>query len=299
MSVKLKGIDISNWQKGISFDAIEKAGVEFIIMRAGCGTNKDRSVNTFVSECNNRDIPYGFYWYSYAKSVDEAKKEAAKCINVIKEYSKPAYPVFFDIEDKSQISGFTKKERTDMVIAFCEEIKKAGYIPGFYTNPSWLEKYLEKDRLVGVYDLWLACWTNSPDVKARFQYGQKMWQWGADNIDGREVDGNLSYRDYRTNEEAAELKPVKTVGELAVEVIQGKWGNGSARKKRLTEAGYDYSEVQKKVDELMGIANKKTVDEIAREVIQGKWGNGDERKKRLTAAGYNYSEVQKRVNKLL
>ena len=42
----------------------------------------------------------------------------------------------------------------------------------------------------------------------------------------------------------------KTVDELAREVIDGKWGNGDARKKALTEAGYDYSAVQARVNEL-------------------------------------------------
>ena len=43
----------------------------------------------------------------------------------------------------------------------------------------------------------------------------------------------------------------QSVDEVAREVIQGKWGNGAERKKRLTEAGYDYNEVQKRVNALM------------------------------------------------
>lgn len=43
----------------------------------------------------------------------------------------------------------------------------------------------------------------------------------------------------------------KSVTELAKEVIQGKWGNGTDRKNRLTSAGYDYYAVQKKVNELL------------------------------------------------
>ena len=43
----------------------------------------------------------------------------------------------------------------------------------------------------------------------------------------------------------------KSVDEIAREVIQGKWGNGAERKKRLTDAGYDYNEVQKKVNQLI------------------------------------------------
>ena len=43
----------------------------------------------------------------------------------------------------------------------------------------------------------------------------------------------------------------KSIDEVAKEVIQGKWGNGQARKDKLTQAGYNYSEVQKRVNELL------------------------------------------------
>lgn len=43
----------------------------------------------------------------------------------------------------------------------------------------------------------------------------------------------------------------KTVDEIAREVIQGKWGNGAERKKRLDAAGYNYAEVQAKVNKLL------------------------------------------------
>ena len=95
----------------------------------------------------------------------------------------------------------------------------------------------------------------------------------------------------------------KTVSELAQEVLQGKWGNGTDRKNRLTNAGYNYSEVQAEVNRLVkgesSVPSKKSNEEIAREVIQGKWGNGAARKKRLTEAGYNYSAIQAIVNKLV
>ena len=44
----------------------------------------------------------------------------------------------------------------------------------------------------------------------------------------------------------------KSIDEIAKEVIAGKWGNGQDRKKRLTEAGYDYNTVQNKVNKLLG-----------------------------------------------
>lgn len=43
----------------------------------------------------------------------------------------------------------------------------------------------------------------------------------------------------------------KSIDEIAREVIQGLWGNGQDRKDRITKASYDYSAVQKKVNELL------------------------------------------------
>lgn len=94
----------------------------------------------------------------------------------------------------------------------------------------------------------------------------------------------------------------KNIDELAKEVIAGKWGNGEERKNRLTQAGYNYSEIQTRVNSMLSNTpnpQKKSVDEIAKEVIQGKWGNGQDRKNKLTQAGYNYIEVQNKVNQVL
>jgi flagellum-specific peptidoglycan hydrolase FlgJ len=54
---------------------------------------------------------------------------------------------------------------------------------------------------------------------------------------------------YDKTESAAPAK--KSIDTLAREVIQGKWGNGEERKKRLTDAGYDYNAVQKRVNEIL------------------------------------------------
>lgn len=96
----------------------------------------------------------------------------------------------------------------------------------------------------------------------------------------------------------------KSIDEIAQEVINGAWGNGDDRKNKLTQAGYDSTAVQNKVNELLGVKTQtkpalKSTDEIAREVIAGKWGNGQDRKTRLTQAGYNVTAVQARVNQLL
>lgn len=93
-------------------------------------------------------------------------------------------------------------------------------------------------------------------------------------------------------------RELKTVAQIAEEVIAGKWGNGDERKKRLTEAGYNYSEIQNQVNVMLS-PPRKTEEEIAKEVIKGLWGNGEERRQKITSAGYDYKKVQSIVNKLI
>ncbi len=130
-----------------------------------------------------------------ARTVDEARAEAQHCLKSIKGYN-IAYPIFYDLEDERLIPGLTTKQRTDNAVAFLAEIRQAGYYAAVYANPAWLESYLEKDRLKS-YDIWLAAWTDSPDKATKYDYGQKMWQWGIGNVNGAGgVDCNLCYVDY-------------------------------------------------------------------------------------------------------
>ena len=110
------------------------------------------------------------------------------------------------------------------------------------------------------------------------------------------------------NTNPAPAKPTtgtKSLDTVAREVIDGKWGNGNARKAALVAAGYNYIEVQNRVNALLGAgtvkvptaaATSKTVTQLANEVIAGKHGNGDARKKSL---GSQYAAVQAEVNRIL
>ena len=62
---------------------------------------------------------------------------------------------------------------------------------------------------------------------------------------------NPSYCTVQGSTAATTPTPAKSVTEIAKEVIAGKWGNGADRKNRLQAAGYNYSEVQSKVNALL------------------------------------------------
>lgn len=64
--------------------------------------------------------------------------------------------------------------------------------------------------------------------------------------------GNPTYCTVQgTVAETSKTSSTKSVGEIAKEVISGKWGNGAERREKLTAAGYDYSVIQKKVNEML------------------------------------------------
>lgn len=270
MGLNIPGVDISYCQNGLDYQKLKADGIKFAIIRAsytGTGTHKqgvDSLLNRHISGCLAQGIDIGYYHYSCAVSVEDAKKEAAFIVEQIRPYPLPTYPVFFDAEE-SQISNLGKKKATDIVLAFVEEVERLGYPSGVYANPSWIEYYLEKDRILNHTDLWLAHWTTSPR-----QYGQKLWQSGLRYSAGMQIDADYCFVDYPAETTAwyekhgiTEIKPArKTTDELAQEVLAGKWGNGQSRYEDLTAAGYNYYEVQDAVNKLIADEQKKTTSPI-------------------------------------
>lgn len=89
-------------------------------------------------------------------------------------------------------------------------------------------------------------WSDSKTQKGAFKVLNNAKKCADDNAGYSVFDekGNVVYIGKQTVVK-------KTVTELAKEVIAGKWGNGQDRKNRLTAAGYDYTAVQNKVNELL------------------------------------------------
>ena len=89
-------------------------------------------------------------------------------------------------------------------------------------------------------------WSDSKTQKGAFKVLSNAKKCADDNAGYSVFDekGNVVYTGKNTVVK-------KTVLELAKEVIAGKWGNGQDRKNRLTAAGYDYTAVQNKVNELL------------------------------------------------
>lgn len=148
------GIDVSKHQGVIDWSKVK---TDFAILRAGFGrytSQKDPKFESNYAGAKAAGIPVGAYWYSYAKSAEEARAEAKACLQVLrgKQFE---FPIYFDIEDSTQ-SSLGKAVLTAMCEAFCDTLEKAGYYVGVYASTYWFTSKLDHARLASKYTIWLA-----------------------------------------------------------------------------------------------------------------------------------------------
>ena len=292
----LRGIDISNWQDGLS---LFNVNVDFAIMKATEGVwFVDSCCDNWVQQAKQKGIKWGFYHYANDNNPED---EADFFVNNTLNYFNHGIPIL-DIEDSSIDNWGAYAD------AFVNRVyERTGVYPMIYCSAGYLYNFVGYDCF-SKCGLWCAGypypatdWTNQD-----FPYSCQPWEFVAIwqftsslRINGYEgdLDGNLAYMDYdawdkyaHSSNQDTPPKPSKTIPDVAFEVILGEWGNGLDRKYALEKSGYNYKEVQNYVNELYSVANQ---------VIHGKYGNGEERKRRLTEAGYNYEAVQYIVNDIL
>lgn len=256
----LKLIDASEHQGKINWEKV-KPQIDGAILRCGYGMDIEKQDDTYfkrnADECTRLGIPFGVYLYSYADSNAKAKSEAAHVLRLVKDY-KLSYPIYLDLEENGTQNGAI--ERANI---FGDIIEKAGYWCGVYANLNWWNNYLKG---LERFTKWVAQYNKTCDYKGNHL---DIWQYSSKgNVDGvnGNTDMNECYRDFpaeilggKVNTPAPKPTPApakKTVEELAQEVLDGKWGNGDDRKKRLNNAGYDYDAVQNAVNNKLEAKNE-------------------------------------------
>ncbi len=193
MAEKAYGIDVSYAQGKIDWEKVKTSGkVEFAILRAGYGreySQVDEQFERNYRECKRLGIPVGVYWYSYATTAAEAKREAQVCLDTIqgKQFE---YPVAFDIEEKDSLQS------ADVLCkAFCDAIEAAGYYAAIYTFKSALEYHLS-DSIKSRYDIFLShVGVSKTDYTGTFGLWQYSWTGNISGINSN-VDLDYAYLDY-------------------------------------------------------------------------------------------------------
>ena len=188
-----RGVDVSEWNREIDWDAVKNDGIKYAIIRVGYGddyySQDDDYWERNVSECERLGIPFGVYIYSYAKNADMAASEANHVLRLIEGHDL-AYPVYFDMEDASQLNATGGDPDALAAIAqtFCGKIQDAGYAVGVYANKYWFDHYLT-DSVFDNWTHWVAQYNTTCDYEG--DYG--MWQYSSG--------GRVAGIDYPTDDE--------------------------------------------------------------------------------------------------
>ena len=181
-----RGIDVSNYQGTVDWNKVKAAGIDFAILKVGpVYGNPDDSFERNAAECERLGIPYGVYYYSYARSVEDANKEADRTLAWLGGHH-PSLPVYYDLEDSYilQDPDFSKDKLTQIAQAFCNRMEAVGFKSGIYANLNWLNNYLNSPSLSG-YDHWVAQYNWRCDYAGSYSFWQYSSSGNVPGVNGR------------------------------------------------------------------------------------------------------------------
>ncbi len=240
-------IDVSHHQGAIDWAKVPYRAIVRIGYR-GYGTGKlmkDEQYDANLAGAKANGKLFGFYFFSQAITVDEAREEADFCASL----APSGYPLFFDAEWSHETHDgradlLTKDQRTSIAMAFCEKAKTHGFTAGIYTFTAFAGANIDYAYLCEDYIGWLAdTRTNYDKTLPRYihQYSQTA-EGGVPGITGV-VDLNHLVKAMPEKD-----KPADNTGELQV-ITVGPVSQGDAdavyllcKQRGLTDAGLYKSE---------------------------------------------------------
>lgn len=175
-------IDVSHHQGAIDWASVPYRAIVRIGYR-GYGSGKlmkDEQYDANLAGAKANAKLFGFYFFSQAITVDEAREEADFCASL----APTGYPLFFYSEwghttdagiHDGRADNLTKDQRTAIAMAFCDKAKAHGFTAGVYTFTSFASANIDYAYLCEDYIGWLAdTRTNYDKTLPRYihQYGQ-------------------------------------------------------------------------------------------------------------------------------
>ena len=213
-------IDVAHHQGTIDWAKVPYRAIVRIGYR-GYGTGKlmkDEQYDANLAGAKANAKLFGFYFFSQAITVDEAREEADFCA----ELAPSNFPLFFDSEwghtaktgaHDGRADNLTKDQRTAIAMAFCERAKTHGFTAGIYTFTSFASANIDYAYLCEDYIGWLAdTRTNYDKTLPRY-----IHQYGQGNVAGitKVVDLNHLVKALPEAEKPASKLQVITIGPVS------------------------------------------------------------------------------------
>ena len=198
------GVDTSRYQGDFNFKQAMAEGVQFAILKAGGGDDKnvglykDSQFEKSYKKCKELNLPVGAYFFGNATTAERAKEEADYFLSLLKG-KQFDMPVYYDVE--GNMLKLEKTLLTDIALVFLERVESAGYFTGIYGNPYSFNSRFDDKRLMH-FCHWVAYYSaTAPKLNSGMSVG--IWQYGGEinkirsnQIAGVTCDQDYCYVDY-------------------------------------------------------------------------------------------------------
>lgn len=190
------GIDVSQWQGEIDWQKVQQSGVEFAMIRLGYQYEfegeyiLDPYFTANVEGAGAAGLPVGVYFYSYARTREQAQDQAEWILEQISPYQLEL-GVAFDWESWSEFNQADMSFTTINSVAntFLETLEQSGHTGILYSSKVYLDRIWDLDN----HSVWLAQYYHTPTYEGEFD----MWQFSSSGrVSGiyGDVDLNLKYQ---------------------------------------------------------------------------------------------------------
>ena len=192
------GVDVSDHQGVIDWNAVAADGIDFAMVRVGNrgytegALYADERYAENIDNATSAGLDVGAYFFSQAVSVEEAREEADFVLELLAGRHL-AFPVVYDHEPVSDASGrannLDRETLTASARAFCERLEQGGYSTMIYGNSGDMARYTRAD--LGERPVWFAEY-DAAEPHGQFDF--VMWQYtNAGTVNGisTAVDLNL------------------------------------------------------------------------------------------------------------
>ncbi len=172
------GLDVSQFQGSIDFNAVKNAGCSFVFIRVGTRFNSftlDTSFKTNLKNALAAGLDVGVYLYTTDHTAESARQSAKWIVSQLGG-KKLTLPVAFDWEEINdfQSLGASINDVNNAYAAFKSELSKSGYSSMIYSSsaaidklwnapirnsePVWIASYTDKLSYMGNYGIWQVCY---------------------------------------------------------------------------------------------------------------------------------------------
>ena len=178
-----RGIDVSDHQQQIDWQAVADYGIDFAVIRCGWrsysderpGVNEDSRFRENIEGALAAGLDVGVYFFSQAVNIVEAAEEAVATLHMIEGYN-VTLPVFFDWEpmpyEDSRTANVESQTVTACCLEFCKLVQAMGYQPGMYSYLKLAYYTYQLDELQGI-----CLWMGDPGTKPIFYFDHGFWQY--------------------------------------------------------------------------------------------------------------------------